>query len=167
MGTEQETAKRKTDKGTNDGGRIDRIADQTRGLVEDIKEWIDLKVHLVQLELEERFETLANNILATVLVVVLAFITVLFALIAGALALGNWLGDPLWGFLIVTGVLALLTVAVHLGRPRIVKAPWKKKARELPASKETTAAAQIPLVAESALTDGTDGSSVEKDQGTG
>lgn len=167
METEQETVKRRTEKGTNDGGRIDRIADQTRALVEDIKEWIDLKVQLVQLELEERFETLANNILATILVVVLAFITLLFALIAGALALGNWLGDPLWGFLIVTGVLALLTVAVHLGRPRIVKAPWKKKRKALPAPKETTAAAQIPQVTESAPLDRTDGSSAENDQETG
>ncbi len=67
METEQETAKQNKDTSTNDGGSIDRIADQTRGLVEDIKEWIDLKVHLVQLELEERFETLANRRSWTVL----------------------------------------------------------------------------------------------------
>ena len=124
METEQKTTEPAASEESSDGGRIDRIADQTRGLIDDIKEWIDLKVQLVQLELEERFETLANQILGTLVVIVLAFVTVLFALIAASVAIGNWLGDPLWGFLVVTGILVIATVVVHVIQPRFVKAPW-------------------------------------------
>lgn len=138
METEQKPIDSSATEPKTDGGRMDRIADQTRGLVDDIKEWIDLKVQLVQIELEERFETLANQILATLVVIVLAFITLLFALIAGSLAIGNWLGDPLWGFLVVTGVLAVITAVVHISKPRFVRAPWVKEpdteSKKLPAA---------------------------------
>ena len=148
METEETQIQAEEKAASEEGGRIDRIADQTRGLIDDIKDWIDLKVQLVQLDLEERFESMANQILATIIVIVLAFITILFALIAGSLALGNWLGDPLWGFLIVTGLLALITLIVHIRQPRIVKAPWKKKAKALPEATEKQVAAQLPRIAE-------------------
>lgn len=164
METERDTTPTRETDSAQEGGRLDRIADQTRGLIEDIKEWIDLKVQLVQIELEERFESLANQILATLLVIVLAATTALFALIAGALAIGNWLGDPLWGFLIVTGVLALVTVVVHLIQPRFVKAPWKGNTKRLSPAKSPEAAksiapkkTQIPLLEESTEKESQDG----------
>ncbi len=168
METEQSTATPKETQSPPDGGRLDRIADQTRGLIDDIKEWIDLKVQLVQLELEERFESLANHILATLLVIVLAFTTLLFGLVAGALAIGNWLGDPLWGFLIVTGGLALITVLVHLIRPHFVKAPWKGTSKQLTAAKPSTTVptivsrkARLSQVAETTEKKSQDGRSTE------
>ncbi|GMQ82491.1 MAG: hypothetical protein BMS9Abin05_1945 [Rhodothermia bacterium] len=164
METERDTAPPQETQSPPEGGRMDRIADQTRGLIDDIKEWIDLKVQLVQLELEERFESLANHIVATLLVIVLAFTTVLFALIAAALAIGNWLGDPLWGFLIVTGGLALITVIVHLIKPKFIKAPWKGTTKRLPAAKPprtTPRTARLPQVAETTETKNQDGRSTE------
>lgn len=160
METEHNKSTEQKAPSSTEGGRVDRIADQTRGLIDDIKEWIDLKVELVQLELEERFESLANHILGTLLVVVLVFITVLFALIVGALAIGNWLGDPLWGFLVVTGALALITVIVHLSNPRFVKAPWKGTAKKLPAAKGSDTV-RLPQVAESAKKEHKNGRSTE------
>ncbi len=136
------------DESVPDGqGRLDRIADQTKGLVDDIKEWIDLKVQLVQMDLEEKFETMANQVLSTFVVILLAGVTVLFALVAASLGLGGWLGHPAWGFLAVTGILTLLTLAIHHARPRIIKAPkiWKKK--ELPAPEKKPIRGELPPAA--------------------
>jgi hypothetical protein len=147
----EETDKSNKETGTvGDGSRIDRIADQTRGLIEDVKEWIDLRVQLIQLEVEDRFETVANQLLSTMLVIVLAFTTLIFALIAASLGIGKLLGDPLWGFLATTLVLAAATIVVRLFKPRIVKAPWANRSgmeSEKDVLPEHGAQARLPEVA--------------------
>jgi hypothetical protein len=95
------------------------------------------------LDLEEKFETVANQLLATFIVIVLAFIALIFGLIAGALAMGKLLGDPLWGFLIITGILIVVTLIVHAVRPRIITAPWTKK-KSTPELKERPTLPQLP-----------------------
>jgi len=146
-----------------DSGRIDRIADQTKGLVEDIKEWVDLRVQLIQFELEEKFETVANQLLSTFLVLILAFITLMFALVAASLGIGKLLGDPLWGFLVVTGVLALATIIVRLARPKFISAPWTGSGKETKALKEERPEARLPQTTESSNITQSDGSGVEKE----
>lgn len=145
-----ETAQQKqtqTEDRADSPGRMDRIADNTRGLIEDVKEWIDLKVQLVQLDLEEKIETLANQVLSTFLVIVLAAVTALFILVAGAFGLGQWLGHPAWGFLSVSGLLALVTILIHFRHPRLVKAPNILRKKTLPESRTKAVKAELPEVA--------------------
>lgn len=145
-----ETAPQKqkqTEDSSDSPGRMDRIADNTRGLIEDVKEWIDLKVQLVQLEIEQKIETLANQVVSTFLVIVLAAVTALFILVAAALGLGQWLGHPAWGFLAVSGALGLVTILIHFRRPRLVKAPNILRKKALPESSNKAIKAELPEVA--------------------
>ena len=109
------------------GGIINRLTDQTRGLFDDVREWVELKVQLIQLEIEEKIETVANHILASLLFAVLAFVTFIFALVALSLGLGKAFGDPLWGFLATTVLLAVATAIARFVRLRVVSSPWSKK----------------------------------------
>ena len=140
---ENERPEMKTTGGSpeREGGRMDRIADQTKGLFEDVKEWIDLKVQLVQLDLEEKFETIANQLLSALLVVVLAFMTLMFGLVAASLALGKVFGDPLWGFLATTAALAVITVIIRVVKPRMIRASWSERSEE---QKETETTPALP-----------------------
>jgi len=151
---------------SGEGGRIDRIADQTRGLVEDVKEWIDLRVQLIQLEVEDRFETVANQLLSAMLVVILAFTTLIFALIAISLGIGMLLGDPLWGFLVTTLLLAIATIVARVVKPRIVKAPWAGRSEDEPGSPRLPEQKPIASLKEAAEPL-TDHESVEKRDGRG
>lgn len=115
-----------------EGGRVDRISDQTRGLIDDIKEWIDLRVQLVQIDMEERIESLANEVLSKVVIAILVFLIVIFLLIGAALGLGPIMGHPAWGFLAVAGIIGLMTLAVHLIKPRFVRGPNLRPQQTLP-----------------------------------
>ena len=93
--------------------KLNRVADHTRGLVEDLTSWLDLKLEYTMLNIRDQFirssMPLAHNLIAGII----ASIALLFGLIAAALGLGEWLSHPAWGFLLVAGVLALAAWIVH------------------------------------------------------
>lgn len=105
------------------GGKLDRIAGHTQGLVEDLREWIDLRLDLAVLELEERVDTLQNQIALGVTMAILAFFAGLFGLTTAALGLGWLLGHPFWGFGIVFLALVLFLVVLQAAKPELVPRP--------------------------------------------
>lgn len=86
--------------------KVERIAQQSKGLFDDVKEWIDLKITLIELEIRQKIEARRDDAITFALIGFLGVTALVFLLIAVALGLGAWLGHPAWGFLIVTGILA-------------------------------------------------------------
>lgn len=126
------------------GNKVQRIAQHTQQLVDDLKEWVDLRVELARIELEERVEAKANEIALAVVVVGIALLAVVFGLVTIAFALGAWLGHPAWGFLIVTLLLVLLVVVIRAARPEFVQVRGRstptKQTSEEPASEPPSGA---------------------------
>lgn len=91
--------------------KLERISQHTKGLFGEITDWVDLRVKLVQVDLQEKFEEKKIQIGLGVGMALVAFFAVLFLLTTIALALGAWLGHPVWGFLIVT-ILLFVTIAI-------------------------------------------------------
>lgn len=102
-------------------GRVGRVSEQTKGLADDLRAWVELKVRLTQLEVEEKIEARLNRVVVGVLVGVTAGLAAFFALVTLSLGLGAWLNHPAWGFLITTGLLALLAIVLRLVRPQLVR----------------------------------------------
>lgn len=103
-----------------EGGKLRRIAGHTQGLVEDLREWIDLRLDLAILELEERVDDLRNEVALGVTLAFFGFFSALFVLVTIALGLGWVLGHPFWGFLIVSGILVLISVVLSQTRPDLM-----------------------------------------------
>lgn len=101
-------------------GRLRRIAGHTRGLVDDLREWIDLRVDLAVLELEERVDEFRNEVALGITLAFLGFFAALFVFTTVALGLGWLLGHPFWGFLIVSVLLSLLVAVLARTRPDLV-----------------------------------------------
>lgn len=99
---------------------MERIANHTKALVEDMTTWVELKMKLTQLEVEQKIDEQANKIALTVAVGVLGGLGAFFALVTLALGLGAWLGHPGWGFLIVTILLLGLAGLLYASRPHLV-----------------------------------------------
>ncbi|PSQ95927.1 MAG: hypothetical protein BRD55_09160 [Bacteroidetes bacterium SW_9_63_38] len=97
-----------------------RIAGHTQGLVEDLREWIDLRLDLAILEMEERVDELRNEIALGLALAFSGFFAALFAFTTAALGLGWLLGHPFWGFLIVTVILGLLVGGLAKARPDLL-----------------------------------------------
>jgi len=101
----------------SDGGRLRRIAGHTRGLVDDLREWIDLRLDLAILEVEERVDELRNEVALGLTLAFFGFFAVFFVLVTVALGLGWALGHPFWGFLIVAVLLTLFVSVLARTRP--------------------------------------------------
>jgi hypothetical protein len=102
------------------GGKLGRIAGHTRGLVEDLREWMDLRIDLAILEVEEKVDDLRNELALGLTLAFFGFFSALFVFTTTALGLGWLLGHPFWGFLIVTVVLVSVVAALATARPDLV-----------------------------------------------
>lgn len=89
--------------------KVERLGAQTRALAEDVTSWVELRIKLMQAEIQEKIQSKVNESIIKIAPIVVGALTGLFALVTIALFLGWWLGHPAWGYLIVTALLALVT----------------------------------------------------------
>lgn len=101
-------------------GKLGRIAEHSQGLVEDLREWIDLRIDLAILEVEEKVDDLRNEVALGLTMAFFGFFAALFVFTTTALGLGWLLGHAFWGFLIVTLVLVLVLVGLSGARPDLM-----------------------------------------------
>lgn len=113
------------------GGKVQRLAAHTEGLVDDLKQWVDLRIELARIEVEERVEAQANQVVLGILLAGIGLLAVVFGLVTLALGLGAWLGHPAWGFLAVTGLLILLAVLLRAAQPELVDIDLRGKRDEI------------------------------------
>jgi hypothetical protein len=73
----------------------------------------------------------ASTIIKFLLVAICLSMVLLFGSIAGAIALGYALGNFAYGFLIVSGIYLLITVALFLLKDKIVEGPVMSKFSEI------------------------------------
>lgn len=126
-----------------DGGRISRVAGEVRGLVEDVRTWVDLKLKLLEVEVEERIREFSQRVALTAAVAVMAFLSLVFVLVTVALGLGLWWDSMFLGFAAVTALLVLATGILQAVRPRLVRSR-RKPAEPAEAGKAVGAAADRP-----------------------
>lgn len=99
--------------------KVERIGRQTRGLFDDFTEWVELRLRLFQLDIQEKVRTKANEAVIKVAPFIVAALGGLFALVTAALFVGWWLGHPAWGFLVITGLLFLVTGVLYARSKRL------------------------------------------------
>ncbi len=108
-----------------------------QGAIDDTKDWVDLRIKLAMIEVEERAKQKLNPIIASItkkvqevlrpILITVAGAAVmgigaLFGLVALALFIGMALGHPAWGFLIVTILVMIAGAAVFFyGRKQMQK----------------------------------------------
>lgn len=102
------------------GGKLGRIAGHTRGLVEDLREWMDLRLDLAILEVEEKVDALRNEVALGITLAFFGFFAALFGFTTVALGVGWLLGHPFWGFLIVSVLLIGIVAGLVKTRPDLV-----------------------------------------------
>lgn len=92
------------------GNSFDRLGQHTKGLVDDVKEWVDLRIQLLQTEVRDQVKGKLNELIVEhidkVLPVVMMAMGGLLLLFAVAYFVGSLVGHVWLGFLIVGGLLA-------------------------------------------------------------
>ncbi len=114
------------------GGKLQRVTQETRGIVEDLREWTDLKIDLAVREINDSLDDAASQLVLGITLAVVAFFTGLFGLTTVAIGIGWALGHMFWGFLIVFVILlvvSLVVVTVTKRHPIVVETKLFKKLR--------------------------------------
>lgn len=101
-------------------GKVRRMALQLKGLLDDFRTWIDLRLDLAILKVEERIDELRNEIVLGLTVAVAGFFAAIFSLATLALGVGWLLGHPFWGFLAVSVALLLIVSLLRMTQPSLV-----------------------------------------------
>ena len=120
----------------HDNSKIGRLAAEARGLVEDTREWVDAKLRLFELDIEEKIDRLASRFMVRLMVLFFSAMAAVFVGVAGALALGElWGSEPL-GFLAASVLLLFIAGLIHAVRPRLVQGSMGVAERHAEAEKE-------------------------------
>lgn len=101
----------------NATGKVHRIGSETRGLLEDFTSWVELRLRLVQLDVQGYIRQKIDEATLKAALIIAGLVSGLFMLLTLALFAGWALGHPAWGFLVVTGLLLLWTGILY-GRNR-------------------------------------------------
>lgn len=101
-------------------GKLRRLTSHTQELLSDLRTWIDLRLDLAILEVEERIDALRNELALGVTLVIFGFFAALFSLTTVAIGVGWLLGHPFWGFLAVSVALILVVVILQVTQPALV-----------------------------------------------
>lgn len=122
--------------------KVERVADHATGLVDDVKEWVDLRIELVRGEIEAFIDSRVGALRGLVVVGIAAAITGMFALVTLGLGLGALFGRRYWlGFLVLTLLLALGTwLAKRTFAPGKMRIEHSKATGQLKISHEETPA---------------------------
>ena len=92
--------------------KVTRVADELAGLSEDLREWVELRIHLVRAEIQERINGQLSSVKGMAVFGVVAAIAALFGLVTLAVGLGAAFGGRYWlGFLFVTVLLLIVAFA--------------------------------------------------------
>ena len=102
------------------GGKVHRIGQETRGLFEDFTAWVELRLRLVQLDVQGYIRQKIDEATLKIALVVAGLFSGLFALVTLALFAGWLFGHPAWGFLAVTGLLLAWTGLLYARHRRTV-----------------------------------------------
>ena len=88
-----------------------------------IKEYVDTTIESAKLNAIEKSSALIANTMAGAIATVVFILFMVFAGIALAFGLSEWLGKPWARFLIVSGLYLLLVIVVWLAKERLIRFP--------------------------------------------
>ncbi|MFN8153216.1 MAG: phage holin family protein [Bacteroidia bacterium] len=91
-----------------------------RELREDIAAYVDARIEYTKFSAYEKSARLISGATTVILIGLLSFFAILFLSFTLALILGNWLGNPVWGYGLVT-LLDILGVVIIVSRKSVIE----------------------------------------------
>lgn len=112
-----------------------QTTEQMTNLFSEARNYLDLQRRNLSLETTEVLTRLLTGIALWGIIILVGAIILLFASFALAYLLGNWLGNEVWGFAIIAGVLLIITLLIYVNRTAWIAIPVGKFMISLFASK--------------------------------
>lgn len=102
---------------------MERIFAKTEELVDDVKEYVDIRIESTKLTIAEKTSLMVANAAAGAAVIT-AFVFFALLLVTGlSLLIGEWLGKPWAGFMIMAVICLIKAAIIWSARKRIIQVP--------------------------------------------
>jgi Fe2+ transport system protein B len=88
-----------------------------------VKEYVNTKIELAKLSIAEKSSQVIANLVAGFIVAIVFIFFLVFASVAAAYALSEWIGKTYAGFLIISGCYLVIGMLVWAGRIRLIQIP--------------------------------------------
>ncbi|HUF08022.1 MAG TPA: phage holin family protein [Rhodothermales bacterium] len=114
-------------------GRIDRLITETRQLGDDLTQWVNLRLKLVQLDIQERIDEELDFVYTGVIVLGMMTIALLLASFGIAWVLGDLLGERWYGFMMLAALYLIAAFVILRLKPRMaggLRARWREEKLE-------------------------------------
>lgn len=92
-------------------------------LVDDVKEYINVRLKILTLTISEVSSKVLASILANGAMIFFILLFIFFGSIAAGFALGEWLGSVALGFTIVAGLYLLIALIIQLTKAKLIEKP--------------------------------------------
>lgn len=102
---------------------MDNVIDKLEELSKNTHDYVNIRIEEVKFELAEKSSGLVANLVAGLTVAVMLLFFVLFASIALALSISNWLHTTWAGFLIVAFLYLFIGLLIWLSRRTLIQLP--------------------------------------------
>jgi len=96
---------------------------KAESLLEQLKAYVNTRVAQVKLSVAEKASRLAATMIAFLLVALVFFLFLVLVCVAGAIAIGQWMGSLWLGFLIMAGLVLLFMLLVWALKDRLLRIP--------------------------------------------
>ena len=93
---------------------LDNLKNDTKGLTDNVQAYIENRINYLKLDFFKKSMLGVTTLVKTLLVGFLVLISFFFLSIAGAIWLGELLGSPIYGYLIVGVFYTILVIGVLL-----------------------------------------------------
>jgi len=94
---------------------------QAEELVDHIKEYVNLQVESAKLNVAEKSSAVIANMVAAIIAGVMTLFFVIFANIALPIVVGDWLGKPWAGYLIIAGINLVVGFFIWMRRKQLIQ----------------------------------------------
>jgi hypothetical protein len=102
---------------------MEQIISKAEELAGHVKEYVNNHIHAAKLSVAEKTSRAASTFIASLIIAALFIFFLFFSGIALALALSNWIHDPVYGYLLVAGIYLLLAILVFALKRKILQVP--------------------------------------------
>lgn len=93
-------------------------------LVDQFKEYVNTRLSQAKLSVAEKISKVVSGVIVVLMAALVFFLFLVLLSIAGAIAIGQWVGSGWLGFVIVSGLVLLLGFLLWLARERLLRIPF-------------------------------------------
>ena len=102
---------------------MEKIFSQLQHLAEEVKEYVNVRISLVKLNVAETASGIIANTAATIISAIIFLFFLFFASTGLALFLSSVIGNSYAGFLIVAGVYLVIGLIIWFRREKLIRIP--------------------------------------------